>query len=75
VRAHRLEREVKLRLDLIVDVAGDADAARLGEALQAGRDVDPVAQDVAVLDDDVADVDPDAKRDARAVGDGGRPLA
>jgi hypothetical protein len=60
VLAHRLEAEVELCLDLIIDVAGDADAAGLGEALEARRDVDAVAEDVAVFEDDVADVDADA---------------
>ena len=61
--AHRLEGEVELGLDLVPDVAGDADAAGLGQALEARGDVDAVAQDVAVLDDDVADVDADPERD------------
>jgi hypothetical protein len=68
VRAHRLERERELRLHLVVDVAGDADAAGLRQTLQARRHIDPVAQDVAVLDDDVADVDPDAELDAPVLG-------
>jgi hypothetical protein len=41
--AHRLEAEVELGLDLVPDVAGDADAARLGKALQARSDVDAIA--------------------------------
>ena len=40
--------------DLVVDVAGDADAARLGETLQACGDVDAIAEDVTVIEDDVA---------------------
>ena len=68
VLAHRLEREVELGLHLIVDVAGDADAARLGEALEARRDVHAVAEDVAVFQDDVADVDADAVADAPVLG-------
>src|SRR5215470_14848608 len=43
---------------------GDADPARLGQPLEAGGDIDAVAKDVAVLDDDVAHVDPDTKLDA-----------
>ena len=57
-----------MRLDLIIDVARDADAARLGEALQARGDVDAVAEDVAVFEDDVADVDADAVADAPIFG-------
>jgi hypothetical protein len=74
VLAHRLEGEVELRLDLVPDVAGDADAARLGQPLQAGRDIDTIAQDVAVLDDDVADVDADPERDAPILGHRGLAL-
>jgi hypothetical protein len=40
-----------------------ADPARLGKSLEPGRDVDPVAKDVAILDNDVADVDADAQFD------------
>ena len=54
----------QLTLDLVVNVARDADFSRLGEGLEAGRDVHPIAQDVAVLDDDVANVDADAEREA-----------
>jgi hypothetical protein len=45
----------------------DADATGLGERLEAGGDVDAVAEDVAFIDDDVADIDADAKLDA-AIG-------
>ena len=68
VLAHRLEAEVELVLDLVVDVAGDADAAGLGEAFEAGGDVDAVAEDVVGLDDDVADIDADAEADAPVLG-------
>ena len=56
--------------DLLVHRARDADAADFGEALQAGRDVDAVAQQVAVALDHVADGDADAERHlpARRIG-------
>ena len=38
--------------------------AGLGDAFKAGGDVDAVAENIAVLDDDVADVDADAELDA-----------
>ena len=66
--AHRLEAEVEFGLDLIVDVARDADTARRGETLEARRHVDPVAEDIAVFQHDVADVDPDAILDAPILG-------
>jgi hypothetical protein len=46
---------------MVVDAARDADAASLGESLEARGDVDAVAEDVAVLDHDVADIDADAE--------------
>jgi hypothetical protein len=64
VLAHRLETEGDLALDVVVDCAGHADATRLGEGFQACGDVDAIAINVVTLDDDVADVDADAHRDA-----------
>ena len=49
--------------DLIVDDARYADPARLGDPLQPGRDIHPVAVDVVALDDDVAEVDADPEYD------------
>jgi hypothetical protein len=42
----------------------NADAARFGQCLKPCRDIDPVAEDVPVLDDNVTLVDADAKLDA-----------
>ena len=47
---------------------GDHDSARLGELLEAGGDVHPVAIDVLVRDDHVAEVDADAEADALCLG-------
>jgi hypothetical protein len=47
VGACRLEAEVELVADVVVDRARDADPAGLGETLEARRDVDAVAVDVA----------------------------
>ena len=44
--------------------AADADPAGLGQRFEPRGDVDAVAEDVAVLDDDVAEIDADAKFDA-----------
>ena len=55
--------DLDLAPDLPIGVIGDANAARLGNALQSGSDIDAVAEDVVVVDDDVADVDADAKFD------------
>ena len=72
--ADRLEAEGELVLDLVVHVAGEQDPARLGQGLEPRGDVDPVAEDVAALVDDVADVDADAEADALGLGDVRLPL-
>ena len=58
------EGDVDAVADALVDDRGDADAARLGQRLQARGDVDAVAVDVVAVDDDVAEVDADPQRDA-----------
>jgi hypothetical protein len=52
----------------------DANAAGLGQALHPGRDVHPVAKDVVVIVDDVADVDADAALDALVLRNAGVAL-
>jgi hypothetical protein len=54
--------------DMVADRARDADAAGLRQCLQSRRDVDAVAVDVVAIGDDIAEVDPDAKRDAFVLG-------
>jgi hypothetical protein len=49
---------------LIADVFGDVDAAWLSQGLEPRRDVDAIAKDIARLDDDIAQIDSDAKGDA-----------
>src|SRR6516162_2422601 len=58
-----LERDVELVAHLVVHDSADTDPARLGERFEAGRDVDPVAEDVASVADDVSEVDADAELD------------
>jgi len=62
--AHILEREVEPARGVFPHARRNADAARLGEAFEVGRDVDAITKDVAVLADDSSDVDPDAEVDA-----------
>ena len=49
-------------------VIGDADAASFGNAFQPRGNIDAVAEDVALVDDDVADVNADAQFDAPVGG-------
>ncbi len=59
-----LECKVELVANLVAHDPADADATRLGQRFEAGGDVDAVAEDVAFIDDDVADIDADAELDA-----------
>ena len=61
-RAEIFELAVELPPHLLVDGIGHADAAGLGQALQASGNVDRVAISVATLDDHVPDVDADAQK-------------
>jgi hypothetical protein len=58
-----LKNQFDLVLDLLINLAGDADAARLGSTFQARCYVDPVAIEVVALDDEVADVDANTEDD------------
>jgi len=73
------ERIGQLVADLVAHHPGDADPARRGERFQARRYVHTIAKDVVVLDDDVAEIDPDPETDPAVLGCGGlavnhRPL-
>lgn len=50
--------------DLPPDIVGHDDPARIGQGLQAGGDVDDIAEEIAVVVDDVADLDTGAEQHA-----------
>src|SRR6516164_3836387 len=62
--SHIGKRETELVADLVAHHPADANPARLGQGFKTGRDVDAVAVDVLVVDDDVAEVQTDAVFDA-----------
>src|SRR5215469_8865744 len=62
--AHVLERDGKLVTHLISYNPADADAARFSQSLKACRDNDTVAEDVVLVDNNVAEIDADAEIDA-----------
>ena len=64
--------DLDLAAHLAMRIVGDADAAGLGDRLQPGGDIDAVAENVVVVDDDVADMDADAKREAAVLRHGRR---
>src|SRR5689334_8020821 len=63
-----LELDVELVPDMIADRLRDGDAAWAGGAFDAGGEVDAVAVNVAVLGDNVAEVDADAHLNPAVVG-------
>ena len=64
----------ELAPEVVEGRAGDHDPAGLGELLEAGGDVHPVAVDVLALDDHVAEVDADPEADALGLGHARLPL-
>jgi hypothetical protein len=64
LRTHIVEDDIDLAADLALRVVGDANAARLRYPLKARSNVDAVAEDVVVIDDDVPDVNADPQFDA-----------
>ena len=58
--AEILKTDRKAVGNLIAHRRGDADAARLRQRFKPRSDVNAVAEDVIVLDDDVAQIDADA---------------
>ena len=53
---------------LPIGVLGKADRARIANPFEARGDVDPVAQDVLAVDENVAEIDPDAIENEFALG-------
>ena len=51
----------QLGLDLLVDAPRDANPSARGQAFQPGRDVDPIAINAFAVDNDIPEVDADAK--------------
>jgi hypothetical protein len=62
--AHVLEGDCDLVAHLLMRRGADTNPARLSQGFQRGRDIHAVTEDVAMLDDNVAEVDADAKLDA-----------
>ena len=50
--------------DALVDDRGDADPTGLGERLQARGDIDAIAVDVVVFNDDIAKIDANSEHDS-----------
>jgi hypothetical protein len=59
LRPYILEGGIDLSADLTLCVVGDANAAGLRNPFKPSGDIDAVAKDIVVIDNDVADVDAD----------------
>jgi len=55
------EADIEAAVAILLHARRYRDATWLGDTLEAGRDVDAVAQDIVTVDHDVADMDADAK--------------
>jgi hypothetical protein len=58
---HRLKVEGEFVLNLVVDAAGDGDAARFSCRLDPGRNIDTVTQQITALHNDIAQIDADTE--------------
>jgi hypothetical protein len=68
LRAHIFERYIDFATNLPVSIVGNADPAGLRDAFEARGDIDAVAKDIVVVDDNIADVNADAKLDPIVLG-------
>src|SRR6516162_3296099 len=68
--AERMVIEIELIPDLLVNSVGDANGARPSESLEAGSDVDAITEDVAAVDDHVAEIDTDPEFETPVGRDG-----
>ena len=59
--AHTVIKEGKIQLiaDLLLHITGNSNSAQFSDFLQAGGYIDPIAEDIVAVDDDIAQVDSD----------------
>ena len=60
-------RRVNLAPNLPVSIVGNADSTRLCDPFETHRNIDPVTKDVVVFDNNISDVNADAKFDPFAL--------
>ena len=63
LRSHIITDDLDLAADLPEGVIGHTDTARFGDTLETRGDIHTVAKDVVIIDDDVTNVNADAKFD------------
>src|SRR5262249_777048 len=68
------EFDTQIYVGLVTHYGRNTDPARLGQRFQPCRDIDTVSVDVVAINDDVTDVDPNAKRHLAICGYAGVAL-
>jgi hypothetical protein len=68
LRSHIITGNLYLAPDLPIGVIRHADPARFGDSLKAGSNVDAIAEDVVVIENDITDVNADTKFDPLDLG-------
>ncbi|MCY1308302.1 hypothetical protein D9M70_582980 [compost metagenome] len=58
------EADIKAGADVIAHRGGNGNAGWLRQPFETGGDIDAVAEDISVLDDDIAEMHADAQLDA-----------
>jgi hypothetical protein len=71
LRSQIITGNLDLAPDLPIGIIGNADPARFSDALKAGSNVDAIAEDVVVIENDVTDVNADAEFDPLILRHGG----
>ena len=64
LQTHVVKADIDLAADLTLGVVGNADASRLRDSFQTRSYVDSIAKNVVLVDDNVANVNADAKFDS-----------
>ena len=59
--SHIITGNLDLAPDLPIGIIGHAHPARFGDALKAGSNIDTITKDIVILNDNITDVNPDAK--------------
>ena len=63
LRTYILKGDIYLAADLPVSVVGNADTARFCDPFETHRNIDPITEDIVLFDDNITDMNADAKFD------------
>src|SRR5205085_10496356 len=69
--AQIVESQTQALADMVTDRPRDADLSRVCQPFEPGRHIHAVAVNIAVLNDDVSEIDPHTENDCLFLGDTG----